>query len=377
MRLLSWITILLLVLLVISISTTTTTLAITEEPIKKTTKVNKQHHHHHHDHNHNHNPTTKTTTTTNTLPKSDPPAIITSLSSIILPIMNIISQKFSIPISMVGAILGTLIISILGNIGILAFVFMENISNSALNVMVAFAVGGLLGDVFLHLLPHTSHYENGGYWVLFGILTFFLIEKIVLRRVGGNGHSHSTTEQHQQPKQQNKSTSSNSNNIIQNHHDGHSSSTPKPGAILNFIADFAHNFIDGMAIASAFQASPTLGVSTTTAVLLHEIPHEMGDFAVLVSQGISHRSAFLAQLISAVGAMLGCIFGLLVTSEQPIPALCFTAGGFIYVSLADILPQILDESSSITQTICEVIAMFIAVGIMASIAELEESSHQH
>ena len=157
----------------------------------------------------------------------------------------------------------------------------------------------------------------------------------------------------------------------------------RPGAWLNLFADVTHNFVDGMAIAAAFQTSNVLGTSTTIGVLLHEIPHEMGDFAVLLAQGFSKRGAFYCQFVSALGAFAGCLFGLLIARSDSEPTgavLNFTAGGFIYVALVDVLPELLSEPSSFSQLVREVSALCTGVAIMlwvASIEELDHSGHSH
>ena len=88
----------------------------------------------------------------------------------------------------------------------------------------------------------------------------------------------------------------------------------KIAGLLNLFADITHNFTDGMAIAASFLSSPQLGVGTAVAVLFHEVPHEVGDYAILVSNGLSHMHAVKAQLLTATGAFLGCTFGLFASS---------------------------------------------------------------
>ena len=107
----------------------------------------------------------------------------------------------------------------------------------------------------------------------------------------------------------------------------------------------------------------------TLAVLLHEVPHEIGDFAVLVTQGFSRKNAFLAQFASAAGAFAGCIFGSLFGSN-PAYILCFTAGGFIYISLVNILPDLF-EDTSFKQTLKELLCVLFGVLMMVVIAVTE------
>lgn len=266
-----------------------------------------------------------------------------------------------------NALMGTAIISFFGNVGIVLYMFLDGKQNKgALNTMVAFAVGGLLGDVFLHLLPHASsgghhdhhdhshdhhsHDNTGGIWVLMGIFSFFLLERIVRAyNGGGGGHSHAHA------------------------HDDGDKNEIRPGAWLNLFADVQHNFVDGMAIAAAFQVSNLVGTSTMLGVLIHEIPHEMGDFAVLLNQGFSMRGALACQFVSSIGAFAGCLFGLVVGGQhaQNANLLSFTAGGFIYVALVDVLPELLHEPASMWQTAREFAAIAAGVGIMVWVGEME------
>jgi len=251
------------------------------------------------------------------------------------------------------AFIGTGIITLGGNAIILMFVH-QDISKFALHTMVSFAAGGLLGDVFLHLLPHAmehthnegmhQHDNSLGLSVLAGILVFFFIESCL----SIYGDSHSVGHEH-------KATI---HGI-------------RPAALLNVVADFVHNSTDGMAIAAAYQTSNSFGNVMTLAILFHEIPHEIGDYAVLVSQGFSRWGAFRAQFISAIGAFAGCWFGLVFSASQPVLILGFTAGGFIYIALASILPDLLQQKQTFTSTICLVSAMIAGIFMMVLISDLE------
>jgi zinc transporter 7 len=268
-----------------------------------------------------------------------------------------------------NSLISTAAISVFGNVGIVIYMFIDDNnhasgSNWALKTMVGFAVGGLLGDVFLHLLPHgaskDAHDITPGLWILTGIFVFFLVEKLVRMWTGEqqnhHGHSHKNEAVNTKEPMENKI---------------------RPGAWLNLFADVTHNFVDGMAIAAAFQTSNVLGTSTTIGVLLHEIPHEMGDFAVLLTQGFSKRGAFLCQFLSALGAFAGCLFGLMISKvdSEPTAVLNFTAGGFIYVALVDVLPELLEEPSSFLQLVREIIALCLGVAVMVYVAAMEHADH--
>jgi len=127
-----------------------------------------------------------------------------------------------------------------------------------------------------------------------------------------------------------------------------------------------------MALAASFLVSYKVGVVTTIAVFFHEIPHEIGDFAILIQSGFSKKSAILLQVFTAIGAVLGCVFGLLAGGivESINWILPFTAGGFIYIATVDIIPELL-EDNDLVQSIKEVVAMLIGIGMMILIALYE------
>ena len=163
-------------------------------------------------------------------------------------------------------------------------------------------------------------------------------------------------------------------------------------AYLNLIADFTHNITDGLALSSSFYASPALGATTTVAVFFHEIPHEVGDFALLIQSGFSKRKAMGAQFITALGAFLGTIIGITVQEfgksdkgqskggsevyrglagtglgweDMLLP---FTAGTFLYVGTVAVIPELLetdkDQSKEIRKTLSQLLACLAGAGIM-------------
>lgn len=145
----------------------------------------------------------------------------------------------------------------------------------------------------------------------------------------------------------------------------------KPAAYLNIIADITHNFTDGIAITAAFQCSDQLGYSTTLAVLFHEIPHEIGDYALLLQNGFTTRGAMWFQLVTAVGAFLGVAAGWMVDGATGGGfVLPMTAGGFIYIATVDAIPSLFEETD-LKRTIMEVLAMTTGVGMMVIIALYE------
>lgn len=253
-----------------------------------------------------------------------------------------------------------------------------------LKILLSFASGGLLGDAFLHLIPHAlaphddghghshSHsHEEGhhephdmtvGLGVLGGIITFLVVEKSVRLFSGGHGHSHSADKKKNGDKS--KKTVKPKNEEI------------KIAGYLNLAADFTHNFTDGLAIGASFIAGQSIGYITTVTILLHEIPHEIGDFAILVQSGCSRRKAMMLQLLTAFGAISGTVISIYLqgSSDGLVSSLIlpFTAGGFIYIATVSVIPELLEGSNNkLSQSIKEILALLAGVYMMVLIAQYE------
>lgn len=392
-----------------------------------------------------------------------------------------------------------------------------NIDPSSLSIMVAFAVGGLLGDTFFHLLPEIFLGEDEsqtkvrlvllepnrnlllGVFIFVGLATFMAMDK-ALRIATGGAHSHSHGKEgsletqaqtidktdyrlqdnlqalakKESPKEQRerlynkpyndtsidgkktrdiikdlaatnegirkrKSTTTttssddadqsprpddadnmlekvnsdsnpltqarpqtpdNNNNSATESESKQPSTSIKLAGLLNLVADFTHNITDGLALSTSFYSSPTLGATTTMAVFFHEIPHEVGDFALLIQSGFSKRSAMGAQFVTAVGAFLGTIIGILVQeygsgdssgvlegtgivaptgllgtslqwSDMLLP---FTAGTFLYVGTVGVIPELLENEKGnnrvqeLKRTVSQFMAMAFGALIMVAIS---------
>ncbi|KAH0843659.1 hypothetical protein AYO21_05445 [Fonsecaea monophora] len=317
-----------------------------------------------------------------------------------------------------------------------------NIDPSSLSIMVAFAVGGLLGDTLFHLLPEIFLGEDEhdqvkfvmvepnrnlllGVGIIVGLVTFMAMDKALRIATGGDGghshsHSHSHDEKHENATNGSATTTSAKKGKAA---DGDvrqrkgqkdtkaltpvSSSSPqnpsvKLAGLLNLIADFTHNITDGLALSSSFYASPALGATTTMAVFFHEIPHEVGDFALLIQSGFSKRKAMGAQFVTAVGAFLGTLIGIFVqeyggssssaADEATAGAgagggfggiwgtslswgdmlLPFTAGTFLYVGTVAVIPELLEtgpnKAAELKKTALQFAAMFVGAAIMLGIS---------
>lgn len=269
------------------------------------------------------------------------------------------------------------------------------IDPSSLLLLVSFAVGGLLGDVFLHLLPQVflgEPLENLaalvlvdekrntvlGLFIFVGFIVFMLIDKLlrILEHTGegasGHGHSHS----HAPPLAVEEKAALELAKGKQVPVVATPNALVKTSAYLNLISDFTHNITDGLAIAGLFYISKSVGLTTALAVFFHEIPHEIGDFALLIQGGFTKWQAMNLQFVTAVGAFLGTFIGIGIQQLGALEAvqeavqeavggvspgiwgtsvraadltIPFTAGGFLYIATVGVIPEILELGSGTTR----------------------------
>ncbi len=230
-----------------------------------------------------------------------------------------------------------LFISVISLIGILTLSIKEKILQKILIFFVSFSAGALLGDAFIHLLPEIVEEEGFGLeislYVLSGILVFFVLEKLINWR-----HCHELAcETH-----------------------------TETFTYMNLVGDGVHNFIDGMIIAGSFMISIPLGFTTTIAVILHEVPQEIGDFAVLVYGGFSKKKAMFYNLLAALAAVIGAILMLAIgefLTHLPIFLVPFTAGGFIYIAGTDLIPEMHKEVRP-KISVVQMIAIIAGISVM-------------
>ncbi len=210
--------------------------------------------------------------------------------------------------------------------------------------LVSFAVGTLLGAVFLEMLPHIfeeSHdYRVSAITILAGIMLFFLLEKLVLWRhyhaedFEGHGAAHSAAQ----------------------HDHGRS-------GLMITVGDTFHNFVDGIIITATFIADYKLGVVTALAIIAHEVPQEIGDFVILLHSGYSKRAALTLNLVSSLATFIGALLAYfaLQSMQEWIPSLLsIAAASMIYVAVADLIPG-LHKRTSLSATAQQV--SLIALGV--------------
>lgn len=216
-------------------------------------------------------------------------------------------------------------------------------------VLVSYAVGALLGAVFLDILPHlfeqTTDHAATAALILFGILGFFVLEKLLLWR---HHHGHGG----QKPPE-----------AEDEHAHGAAHDSGRSGWMI-LVGDSFHNFTDGVIIASAFLADVKLGVVTAAAIAAHEVPQEVGDFLVLLQSGFSKTKALVLNSISSLAAVAGALLGYfwLSAAEQWVPRiLAVSAAGMLYVAVADLIPG-LQRRTRLRETLAQVV--FIGLGIL-------------
>lgn len=214
-------------------------------------------------------------------------------------------------------LLSVLIVSVISFVGIFSLSVKPELLKKLLLYLVSFSAGALFGDAFLHLLPEAVELSGFGISislsVLLGILVFFILEKFI--------HWH-------------------------HYHDPNSKKHVHPFVITNLLGDSLHNFIDGVIIGVSYLVSIPVGIATTIAVVLHEIPQEIGDFGVLLHGGFTKSKALSFNFLTALTAVIGAVAALAIGSRvENITAILvpFAAGGFIYVAGTDLIPEMHKE----------------------------------
>jgi zinc and cadmium transporter len=205
------------------------------------------------------------------------------------------------------------------------------------NYLLYLAGGTLLGSAMLGLIPEATeslHVHEALAWVLGGILIFFLLEKIILWRMC---------------------------------HDDNCERQIHAAAPMIIIGDAVHNAIDGVVIAASFLTSTELGIFVTFSVLLHEIPQELGDFGILIKSGYPRKKALLLNLLSGSSALVSGVaaYFLLEQMEAYIPyALAIAAASFLYVSMADLIPEMHKETKP-RESVIQLLLIITGVALIA------------
>lgn len=222
----------------------------------------------------------------------------------------------------------------------------ENFRNRLLPHFVSFAIGALLGAAFLALLPHaltslvSKDFHVIGLAVLLGLLGFFLLEKMVLWRHCHSDHCEAHTPQ----------------DVFKN-------GSEKSTVSIILLGDGLHNFVDGILIGAAFLTDIHLGVVTSMAVAAHEIPQEVGDFAILLHSGLSRKKALLFNIFSGMITVLGGVLAYFSLGDvgEIIPyVLAIAASSFIYIAVADLIPG-LHQKTRFRETMQQIVLITLGV----------------
>ncbi len=213
--------------------------------------------------------------------------------------------------NLVWALGASITVSLVSFVGIISLLLKEDLLNKILLLLISFSAGALIGGAFLHLIPEAVEKSPHGevyLFVIVGFILFFILEKYLHWRHCHKGKCdiHAFT-------------------------------------YLNLVGDGVHNFIDGLIIGSSFVVSINFGIATSFAIIMHEIPQEIGDFGVLVYGGLSKNKALFYNFLSAVTAILGTAIGYALANRSGVfleLLMPVAAGGFIYIASCDLIPEL-------------------------------------
>ncbi len=242
---------------------------------------------------------------------------------------------------LINSIISVAMVSLVSLVGVTLLAISTKESDRFVSLFVGLAIGALIGDVVIHLWPESYDALGPAAALLFfvGFLGFFAMEKVLHWR-----HGHHPKERQ----------------------------GIAPVGILNLIADSLHNLIDGMLIGASFLTSFPLGLATTLAVVLHEIPQEIGDYAILLHAGFRRKWAILFNLLSAVFAFVGLAiaFGLSGQIDRfSSQVIAFSAGGFLYI--VTVLIRQFSKEMTLTKTIGQGLAIAVGIALMWLLTFLE------
>ena len=235
--------------------------------------------------------------------------------------------------------IGILVVSVISLLGVFVLPSREDILRKYIFLFISLAVGALLGDAFIHLIPEaldkSSNATATSVLIILGILLFFILEKFL------HWHHHGEDAK-----------------------EGHI----HPIGKLVLFSDGVHNFLDGIIIAASFMVNIPVGIATTVAVILHEIPQEVGDFAILLHSGYTRKWALVLNFLSALTAFVGAaaFFAFGELSKHLVGYfLPLAAGGFIYIALTDLIPE-LHKTKQMKHFFYQLAAVLL--GVLAMIA---------
>ena len=242
------------------------------------------------------------------------------------------------------ALLGTLVVSLISLVGVFFLSVREEFIRKYIFLFISLAVGALLGDAFIHLIPESfEELADGtivGLLVIAGLFLFFVVEKLL------HWHHHSED--------------------IEEHH-------TQPVGKLVLFSDGVHNFVDGVVIGASFLVNIPIGIATTLAVILHELPQEIGDFAVLLHAGYTRGRALWLNFLSGLLAVLGTLAAFILGEAGEsliIWILPVAAGGFIYIASTDLIPE-LHKTKDTRRSLSQLAPLALGIVLMFALTFLE------
>ena len=244
------------------------------------------------------------------------------------------------------ALVSVFIISLISLIGVFTLSLNHKKLEKVLIYFVSFSAGALFGGAFLHLLPELIESKGFGLdvsgFILGGIVLFFILEKVI------HWHHH--------------------------HNCGLEKGKVHPFSVMILIGDGFHNFLDGLVIGAAYMINIPVGIATTLAVALHEIPQEIGDFGVLLQGGFSRAKALTFNFLSALTAFVGLIVAFSLgkyIENVELFIVPITIGGFIYIAGSDLIPELHRHSTRFKSSLLQLISFILGILVMASLLLLE------
>jgi len=246
------------------------------------------------------------------------------------------------------SISSVLLVSLFSLIGAITILMSEKKIKGLIFALVALSVGALFGDVFIHIIPElyeeSFNPDSISLLIILGIVIFFVLEKFLHWQ-----HSHPCEEPHCE------------------HHQ------IEPVGKMVLISDGLHNFIDGIIIGASYLISLPVGIATTIAVILHEIPQELGNFGVLLHSGYSKGKALFYNFLSALTAFVGVLIPLTFGGGEELAnfILPIAAGGFIYIAGSDLIPELHDGKRDVTKASTQLLFIIIGVALMFALTLFE------
>ena len=258
----------------------------------------------------------------------------------------------------------------------LAAIFALSVRTAWVPMLVSYAIGAMLGAVFLEILPHafslTQNVETVSATLLLGLLLFFVLEKLVIWRHCHGDHCevHAMHSEADCPTPTVKTDATYKYKLVAtapssallDHHHSHSHDSGRSGLMI-MIGDTFHNFIDGILIAAAFTADIKLGVVTALAIIAHEIPQEVGDFLILLHSGYSKKQALIFNLVSSLATLVGGLIAYFALQyvQSWIPVILgLAASSLLYVAVADLIPG-LHKRTELKATLQQVLLISLGV----------------